>query len=386
MKFSKEIGESLTLKFGQLARDLAAEGKEIISMAVGEPNFKTPSYIEEALIEALKEGHTHYSNSQGLVELREYIAKDINERYKTSFSHLDVIVTPGVKSGLHLALSSILEPGDEVIIFSPYYVSYPPLIKIAEPETKIIDIPVDQNNNLDLVKLEQVISNKTKCVIVNSPSNPTGKIITRQEIAAIIKLAKRYNTYILTDEIYDKLLYKDKEFYSFLGQNADELVIYANGYSKSYCLTGYRIGYVIAPPLVLEKMLKLQQNINTNTNTFVQKGVVSIYQNKMTHLEDYLIELEARVNKLDTFIQSSKLFKGQAPEAGFFYFVDISASHLSSLAFAELLIKETGIVVTPGSGFGPHFDSHVRFSLAVSNEVLDKVISKLKTFEDNFFA
>jgi len=385
MKFSKEIGESLTLKFGQIAKDLASQGKDIISMAVGEPNFSTPKFIEEATIKALKDGYTHYSNSQGLIELRNYIAQDINNTYKTHYAASDVIVTPGVKAGLHLALSAILEPGDEVIIISPYYVSYPPLIKIAEPDAKIIDVPVDKNNNIDLAALEKAFTPKTKCIIMNSPNNPTGKIISEQEVEKIISLARKFNSFILTDEIYDKLLYKNHHFYSFVGRSADDLVIYANGYSKSYCLTGWRIGYVIAPKLVLEKMLKLQQNINTNVNSFVQKGVCSIYENETTHLDLYLPELEARVNKLDNFLKKSKIMRGVKPEAGFFYFVEISRSGLTSLDFAERLIKETGIVVTPGIGFGPLFDNHVRFSLAVDNHTLDLVLSKLRKFEEDCF-
>ena len=385
MKFSKEIGESLTLKFGQIAKDLASQGKDIISMAVGEPNFSTPKFIEEATIKALKDGYTHYSNSQGLIELRNYIAQDINNTYKTHYAASDVIVTPGVKAGLHLALSAILEPGDEVIIISPYYVSYPPLIKIAEPDADIIDVPLDKNNNIDLIALEKAFTPKTKCIIMNSPNNPTGKIITEQEIEQIISFARKFNSFILTDEIYDKLLYKNHHFYSLVGRGVDDLVIYANGYSKSYCLTGWRIGYVVAPKLVLEKMLKLQQNIHTNVNSFVQKGVCSIYENATTHLDLYLPELEARVNKLDNFLKKSKIMKGVKPEAGFFYFVDISRSNLTSLDFAELLIKETGIVVTPGIGFGPLFDNHVRFSLAVDNHTLDLVLSKLRKFEGDCF-
>ena len=384
MKFSKEVGDSITLKFGQLARDLAAEGKEIISMAVGEPNFMTPKYIEEATIKAIKDGYTHYSDSQGLSELRIHIAEQLNKNFQTKYSKNDVIVTPGVKSGLHLALSAILEPEDEVIIFSPYYVSYPALIKISEPDARIIDVEVDKHNNIDLVRLEQAFNQKTKCIIVNSPSNPTGKIITETEIKKIIELACKYGAYILSDEIYDKLLYKNQTFTSFLGQNADEIVIYTNGYSKAYAMTGYRVGYVVAPKQVMNKMLKLQQNINTNTNTFVQKGACAVYENEPTHLEGYLGELEARVNKLENFLKKSKLMKGIKPEAGFFYFVDISASKLTSLEFAERLIKDTGIVVTPGIGFGEKFDNHVRFSLAVDNQTLDKVLAKLRHFEKEF--
>ncbi len=384
MKFSREIGESLTLKFGQIARDLQSKGHDIISMAVGEPNFETPAFLKEALFRAVNEGYTHYSNSQGLMALREAIVGDLNARYFSDYKSEDVMITPGVKSALHLSLSAILEPGDEVIILSPYYVSYPPLIKIAEPEAKIIDVPVNEDHTIDLLSLSKAFNERTKCIIVNSPSNPSGKMMSQQEITTIIQLAKQYDSYILSDEIYEKLVFNGQVFHSFLGRGADERLIYTNGYSKSYCLTGWRIGYVVAPSEVMNKMLKLQQNINTNTNTFVQKAVLSIYQQPHDHLSDYLVKLEARMRRLHQFIRNSKLMKGQMPEAGFFYFVDISASGLTSLDFAEKLIKTTGIVVTPGIGFGPHFDQFVRFSLAIDDATLDKVLDKLAAFEASF--
>lgn len=384
MKFSKEIKESLSLKFGQIARDLKAQGENIISMTIGEPNFKTPSYIEKATIQAINDGYTNYSNSQGLLELRELITKDINNTYQTNFEPKNVIVTPGVKSGLHLALSSILEPNDEVIIMSPYYLSYPPLIKIAEPNSKIIDVPFLKNGKVNKELLLKAFNKNTKCILVNTPSNPTGKILSHDEVTLIANLAKKYNSYIVTDEIYDKLIFEGQTFHSFLGKNIDELVIYANGYSKSFSMTGYRIGYIIAQEEIIKKMLLLQQNINTNTNTFVQKGACSIYLNPLTHLKPYLRELKTRIDKFSEFLDKSKLFKGLKPESGFFYFVDISQTNLTSEEITMKLIKEAKIVVTPGIGFGDNYDDHIRFSLAIDNESLDLAIKKLKEFEKNF--
>lgn len=384
MKFSEEIKESLSLKFGQIARELKAQGKNIISMTIGEPNFKTPSYIEEATIKAIKDGHTKYSNSQGLLELRKLIKEDINNTYQTAYEPENIIVTPGVKSGLHLALSAILEPQDEVIIMSPYYLSYPALIKIAEPNSKIIDVPFLQNGQVNKELLLKAFNKNTKCIIVNSPSNPTGKILTHDEVSLIIDLAKKYNSFIVTDEIYDKLIFEGQTFHSFLGKKADDLIIYTNGYSKSFSMTGYRIGYVIAKNEIIKKMLLLQQNINTNTNTFVQKGACSIYLNPLTHLKPYLKDLKRRVDKFSKFLENSKLFKGNKPEAGFFYFVDISKTNLTSEQLTMRLIKEANIVVTPGIGFGNNYDNYVRFSLAIDDESLDLALKNLKEFEKNF--
>lgn len=384
MKFSKEIKESLTLKFGQIARELISQGENVISMTVGEPDFKTPSYVEEATIEALKTGYTKYSNSQGLLELRTLIKENLNNEYNCSYDESNIIVTPGVKSGLHLALCSILEPNDEVIIMGPYYLSYPPLIKIAEPDAIIKDVPFKKDGKVNLELLAKTFNNKTKAILVNTPSNPTGKVLTLDEVNFIIALAKKYNTYIISDEIYDKLVFKEYTFHSFLGKNISDLLIYANGYSKSYSMTGYRLGYIVAKEDIIKKLLLLQQNINTNTNTFIQKGACSIYLNKETHLENYLIILKKRVAKFSNFLKTSKLFSGYEPEAGFYYFVDISKTKLNSEQLTEKLIKDAKIVVTPGIGFGENYDDYIRFSLAVSDETLDLAIKNLIVFEKNF--
>ena len=384
MEFSKEMGESLTLKFSELARKYKDEGKETISMAVGEPNFHTPDYIKKATIDAINNNLTKYSSSRGLFPLRDAVVKDLNERFKTDYGASNVLITPGVKSSLHLALASVLLPQDEVIVLSPYYVSYPAIIKIAEPKSKITYIPSLENGRLDLGLISGAFNKNTKVIIVNSPSNPAGIVLNEEEIETIITLAKKYNTYILSDEIYDKLVFDGVEFNSFLGRGVKDLLIYTNGYSKSYAMTGFRIGYTVAPSEVIEKMLKLQQNINTHTATFTQYGALSTYENEPTHLKPYLKDLQYRVNKLDDYIKNSKLFSGNKPESGFFYFVNIKNTGLSSVDFALKLLEETGIVVTPGIGFGEHYDDHVRFSLAVDNDVLDKVIAKLTSFEKQF--
>lgn len=384
MKFSKEIKESLTLKFGQIARDLINQGENVISMSVGEPDFSTPDYVINATIEALKSGYTKYSNSQGLLELRKLIKDDLNSNHNCFYTENDIIVTPGVKSGIHLALSSILEPNDEVIIMSPYYLSYPPLIKIAESDAIIKDVPFNKDGGVNLKLLKASFNQNTKAILINTPSNPTGKILKPEEIDYIVFLAKQYNTYIVSDEIYDELVFPNYKFYSFLDKDIKELLIYANGYSKSYSMTGFRLGYIAAPNNIIKKMLLLQQNINTNTNTFIQKGACSIYLNKETHLNYYLNVLNNRITKFTNFLNSSKLFDGIEPEAGFYYFVNISKTKLTSEKLTEKLIKEAKIVVTPGIGFGDKYDNYIRFSLAISDENLDLAIKRLKDFEKNF--
>lgn len=384
MKFSNEIGESLTLKFAESARELIAQGDKILSMGLGEPNFETPKYVIDSTIDALKQGYTHYSSPQGLLELRKLISQDTNTRFMTKYNANDVIVLPGVKAAIFYTLASILEPDDEVIIISPYYVSYPAMIKIAEPTAKIIDVPLDKNFELDIEVLEKAFSNNTKCIVVNSPNNPSGNILTKSELSKIADLALKFDAYIISDEVYDKLVFTDNIFTSFLEiKDITERLIVANGYSKSYGLTGWRIGYAIAPKLVMDKMIKIHQHVNTNTNTFVQKGVCSIYLNDEMHLKPYLEELENRMNIFDEFIQKSKNLSGLKPVGGFFYFANIAKTKLDSNSFCVKLLEETKIATTPGIAFGPKWDNCVRFSLAIDIEKLNIAIDLLEKFDDN---
>lgn len=384
MFFSKEISESLTLEFAQAARKMKDEGNEIISLGLGEPDFTTPKYISEATIIALEEGFTTYSNSQGLPELRQLISNSINNEYGSSFKTEDVIVTPGVKAALYMAMASLLEPFDEVLNITPYYVSYPSMIKMAEPTAKLIDVSLDDGFELNIEVLKEKITNKTKCLIINSPHNPTGMIIPKEKIEQVINICLENDIYIISDEVYDKLIYPDISYSSLASypQIKDKLIL-VNGYSKSYAMTGWRIGYALAPKGIMVKMNQMQQNINTNTCTFIQKGACSIYQHENDHLNEYVYELERRMNYFHNEINKANYFRGVMPKGGFFYFADISKTKMDSNTFCVKLLKETGIASTPGIAFGHDWDDHVRFSVAVSMDILKKAIALIHKFDKN---
>lgn len=381
MHFEKEVGESLTYKFAQAAGEMRAQGKEIISLGLGEPDFKTPDYVVEATMKAMQDGFTHYSATQGWPELRKLIAEDCNKNYGSAYTMNDVIVTPGIKSAVYFSLAAILEPGDEIILISPYYVSYPAMVKLAEPTAKIVNVTLAKDFTLDAEKLKAAFNKNTKAILINTPNNPTGMVLSKEEVELVVKLAIENDAYIISDEVYEKLVYSGHKHTSFgLYQEIKDRLIICNGYSKSHAMTGWRLGYAIGAHDVIAKMNKLQQHINTNTCTFVQVGACSIYKNEPVHIKPYVDELEARINYFDTELNKLPYITGVKPKAGFFYFIDISAVGVDSNTFCADLLKKTGIASTPGVAFGPEWDDHVRFSIAVPMSTLERAVELMKGY------
>ena len=382
MFFEKEVGESLTYKFAQAAGEMRAQGKEIISLGLGEPDFATPNYVIEATMKAMQEGFTHYSATQGWPDLRKLIAEDCNRNYKSDYTFNDVIVTPGIKAAVYFSLAAILEPNDEIILISPYYVSYPAMVKLAEPTAKIVNVTLSKDFTLDKEKLINAFNKNTKAILINTPNNPTGMVLSKNEVELVVKLALENDAYIISDEVYEKLVYTGFTHTSF-GEYAEirDRLIICNGYSKSHAMTGWRLGYAIGTHDIIAKMNKLQQHINTNTCTFVQVGACSIYRNEADHIKPYVEELEKRINYFDTELNKLDYVSGVRPKAGFFYFIDISAVGVDSNTFCADLLKKTGIASTPGIAFGPEWDDHVRFSIAVPMVTLERAVGLLNCYK-----
>lgn len=382
MFFSKEVGESLTYKFAQTANEMKAQGREIISLGLGEPDFKTPRYLMDATVKAMEDGFTHYSATQGLPELRELIAADANASYGASYTAADVIVTPGIKAAVFFALCAVLEPEDEIILLSPYYVSYPAMVKLAEPNAHIRYVKLNKDFTLDMDALKAAITPKTKCILLNSPHNPTGMVLSKAEVEGIVELAVEHDFYIISDEVYEKLVFDGQVHTSFgLYPQIREKLVICNGYSKSHAMTGWRLGYGIGARAIIAKMNKLQQHINTNTCTFVQKGACAIYRNEADHIAPYVQQLQERIAYFGSEVNKLPYASGVMPKAGFFYFADISKTGMDSNTFCSELLKKTGIASTPGLAFGADWDDHVRFSFAVPMATLERAIALMNECE-----
>lgn len=374
MKISKELKESATLKFSAAARALKAQGKEIISLGLGEPTFETPDIIKNSTIDALNAGFTKYSNPAGLDDLRKLIKEKLETENNIQTEISNIIVTPGAKQAAYLAFMAILQPGNEVINITPCYVSYIPQIKLAEPDAKIINIDLNKDFTLDLNKIKQAITPKTKLLVLNTPNNPTGKIFSKEELQTIADLAIQHDFYILSDEIYEKLIFTQPHISIASLEGMKDRTITVNGFSKSFAMTGWRIGYLVANDDLAKTIFKIQQHTNTNTCTFIQKGVCSAFNLPKDYLNNYKKQLQNNIQILNENLDIIQ------PQGGMFAFLNISKTGLTSDQFATKLLEETSVALTPGISFGENWNDYVRISLVPDTPTFEKGIKLIKEF------
>ena len=382
VEITKEITDSLTLKFSQLARERVAKGEKIISLGLGEPGFDTPEEIKEAAYEAIKAGYTKYSNSFGLMDLREPIAKKLKQENKILTTPNNIIVTPGAKQAFYIALMAILRPYDEIINISPCYVSYVPQIKLAEPTSVIKNVNLRKDGfTIDWESLKKSISEKTKAIVLNFPHNPTGIMITEDEVKQVYELAEEFNFYIISDEIYEKLNFSKKQHFSPGAlEKEPNRVITINGFSKAFSMTGWRIGYLTANSKLIKVLSRIQQHINTNTCTFIQKAAAKALSIPTDFIDNYNLKLQKKALFLSqAFDQVDKIHAVQ-PEGGFFAFANIGKTGLKSDEFSSKLLQEKGVATTPGIAFGKDWDDHIRISLAANDVDFNEGITLIKEF------
>ena len=382
MHFTKDVKEALNHKYSDMANEMKKRGEDVISLCVGEPDLKVPDYVIDGIYRAMKDGKTHYSNSQGILELREAIVNDLNKKYFCDYTSDEVIITPGVKPASYFALSCLLEPDDEAVIISPYYLSYPSNIALAEPRAKIVCVDLEDDLSLDIDKLDRAVNDRTKCILVNSPNNPSGMMFSKEDVEKICDVAYKHpNTYIISDEVYDRLIYRGELHHSFLSEKKikDRLVL-VNGYSKSHAMTGFRLGYALANKKLIKKMSLFAQQTITNTSTPLQYGALEIYKHDWDHLVFYNDYLEKRMNYFHEEINKHPYFSGNLPRCSFYYWVDISKSNKKSIEFCDDLLKKVGVVATPGLTFGAKWDNYIRFSIASPMDVLERAIDRIRDY------
>jgi aspartate aminotransferase len=382
MKLSPEVTDSLTLKFAQIAREKNQAGERIISLGLGEPGFSTPESIVKATIEALKNGHTRYSHPKGLFELRQLIANKMRSENAIETTPENIIVTPGAKQASMIALMAILEPHDEVINFTPCFVSYIPQIKIAEPESKIHNIDVNRDDfSIDWDRVREKVNSKTKVIILNSPNNPTGKMLTHDDMLQLISIIHEYKCFVLSDEIYEKLVFGSiKHISPGSFREIQDRVITVNGFSKSFAMTGWRIGYVNADAGTIKKMDKLQQHLNTNTATFIQKGACEAFKIDDGYWDQHNADLNKKALYLEKTLAQNLNVNIVPPEGGLFAFLNIIGTGLNSDSFATKLLEAKSVAVTPGIAFGADWDDHVRISMAIDYDEFVEGINLIKEF------
>ena len=375
-----QLTPSLTLAIDSKAKAMRAEGIDVCGFGAGEPDFDTPEHIKEAAIKALQEGFTKYTPSAGLPELRtaisEKYAADNNIDYKPN----QVIVSNGAKQSCYNAILACCEPGDEVIIPAPYWLSYPDMVRLVGAEPVIVQTKASNSYKMTAEEFENAMTPRTKMVIINSPGNPTGSVYTRAELEALVEVALTEDIFILADEIYEKLIYDDASHVSVasLSKEAYDLTITVNGFSKAYAMTGWRLGYLGAPEAIAKVIDSLQSHSTSGPNSFAQKGAVAALKGSQQCVTDMRDEFNVRREYMYERLAAIPNLSTVKPLGAFYMLADISKFGLSSTNFADRLLSKAEVAVVPGIAFGD--DKTVRLSYATDLETIKTGLDRIEQF------
>ena len=386
----KEISPSLTLEITAKAKKLKAEGVSIIGFGAGEPDFNTPEYIINAAKEALDIGFTKYTPAAGMVELKKAIVDKFKKDNGLDYELDQIVVSSGAKSSLYHAICAIVDDGDEVILPSPFWLTYPELIGLAGGKTVYITAGSDNDYKITAEQFEKAVTDKTKAIILNTPNNPTGSVYSEEEIKAIAKVCEKYGIYCISDEIYEKLVYAGEKHYSIACVNEfmKEHTIIINGMSKTYAMTGWRIGYVAAPKAIAKAISSMQSHTTSNACSISQYASVVALNDPQG--EVFCKEMQEVFDKRRRFmLEKLSVMKGikpVTPKGAFYVFVDVSGYYGKSfdgqvidgsLTFANLALKK-GVALIPGVAFGD--DNCIRLSYAISIEDIEEGLNRLENF------
>ena len=375
---------SSTLFITAKAKELQNKGLDVIGLGAGEPDFNTPPYIIEAAIQSMHEGKTKYTPSAGLPALKQAIIKKMKNDHALDYNLNEVIVTNGAKHGLYTLFQVLLNEDDEVIIPAPYWVSYPEQVKLAGGNP-IFVYPEENSYKVTAAQIKEHITPKTKAIIINSPSNPSGMIYTEEELREIGEVCLQYNLWIVSDEIYEKLVYDNNKFVSIaqLSPQLKEQTIIINGFSKSHSMTGWRIGYAIGNKEVINAMTDLASHSTSNPTTTAQYAAIAAYEVESDFVEMMRKSFEDRLNQVVEKLNEIPGFSCQKPQGAFYCLPDVSKA-LQNLnikdtdEFSKRLLEEALVAVVPGSGFGAN--KCIRISYAIELDLLLEAIRRIHQF------
>ena len=382
--WASNIAPSLTLAVDSKAKELKAAGEDVCGFGAGEPDFDTPEFIKEACIQAINEGKTKYAPAPGIPALREALAEKYrNDNGVDGVTAAQVVVSPGGKYSCYLAILAVISPGDEVVIPAPYWVSYPEMVKLAGGVPKTVFAGQENGFKITPEQLRAAITSKTRLVIINSPSNPTGAIYSPEELQALVAVALEAGIYIMSDEIYEYLLYdgvKHASPASFSKEAADSVITVA-GFSKTFSMTGWRLGTLMAPLPIAKAVANLQSQTSSNATTFAQYGALAAMQNwdkSMEAVSGMLEVFDARRLRLLDGLRAIPGIECARAECAFYLFPKIDAFGLSGDEFAARLLEEEKVAVVPGGAFGA--EGYMRLSYATSDDVIEKGLERLTRF------
>ncbi len=378
------LAPSATLSISAKAKELKAQGIDVCSMTAGEPDFDTPQVIKDACISAIQEGKVRYLASSGLPELKNEIVKKFTNNSIVTTSE-NIIISTGAKFAIFQAITSLCGVGDEVIVLAPYWLSYSEMIKASGAKMVVVNTKMENNFAPDKDVLEKAITDKTKLIIINSPNNPTGTVYSKETLQMIADIAVKHNIMVLSDEIYEKLIYDDNVKHisiASLNEQIAELTITVNGFSKAYAMTGWRLGYLTAPKWLVKRISALQSHATSNATSFVQYAAVSALQGKADDEVNQMIgSFKKRRKLLCDLLREIPQIKFYVPQGAFYVLCDISFSQLNADEFAKKLLEQEKLAVIPCTAFGT--SNCIRLSYACSEENITEAIQRLKIFVNN---
>jgi len=384
MKVSKKIinleTESAFAVLSKATR-LASEGKDIINLGIGQPDFPTPTNIQEAAIKAIRDGHHGYTPSNGILSLREAVSDQIYTDYRVNINPDSILITPGGKPTIFYS-SLILGGGNNEIIYpDPGFPIYRSMIKFSGAKAVPLQLDEEDNFEINLNKLESLITNKTSLIIINNPNNPTGSFMKKEKVDGVVKILEKYpNVFILSDEIYSKIIFQDEKMPSLLSYESirDRLII-LEGWSKTFCMTGWRLGWSVWPKKLYEHANKLCVNDHSCPNIISQYAGIEALKGPKNTIQKIKKEFQNRKNFIHTKLNELKNMSCFEPGGAFYAFPNISKSGMSGQKFADIALEEKGVALVPGTSFGDTADYFVRISYANSMENLEKAIYRLST-------
>jgi aspartate aminotransferase len=372
------ISSSVTLDITAKAKKMKAEGIDVVGFGAGEPDFDTPAHIKSAAIKAINEGFTKYTPSSGTLELRQAISAKFKKDNDLDYKPSQIVVSSGAKHSLNNIFQAICNAGDEVLVPAPYWLSYPEMVKMAEAVPVIVETSQANSFKLTEEDLESKITPKTRALILNSPSNPTGCLYSRKELEFIAKVAVKHKIFVISDEIYEKLVYDNKEYVSIasLGKEIYDLTITVNGVSKSYAMTGWRIGYAAGPADIMDAISNIQSHATSNPTSISQKATQTALVEDQKCVDEMRQEFQKRRDYMVSRIQKMDKISCVKPEGAFYVFCDISKIGIDSVTLATRLLDEAKVAVIPGEPFGTN--DFIRLSFATSMDSIKKGLDRIE--------
>ncbi len=379
-----QIQPSATLAITSQAAALKKQGHKICAFAAGEPDFDTPEFISNSCIDALRSGQTKYTPAAGVLELRAAICDKLARDNRLSYKPNQVIISAGGKHSLALVFQTMLNAGDEVIIPAPYWLSYPEMVHVAGGVPKFVSAPWTQDFKITPEQLEAAITPKTVAIVINSPSNPSGMMYSPEELKRLGEIALKHDLWIVSDEIYEKMVYGDNTFVSMasFGDEFYKRTITVNGFSKAYSMTGWRLGYAAAPVAFAESMTALQSHCASAPTTFAQYGAITALQEGDAAIAEMIKAFAARRDRIYELMSAIPGVHCPKPQGAFYIFPNIASFGLDSLTFASRLLAEKQVAVVPGVAFGN--DNCVRLSYACGMANIEEGMKRFAEFCKSF--